>query len=148
MDISARYQPVKWLFIDVDANYSNGRAIEEMKGENYLPLAPVFTSIGGITYKSLKGLNAAIRYRYMGDRPANEDNSVIAKGYFVTDAVVSYERKRFEVGLSIQNLFDVRWKETQFDTESKLQNETTPVSEIHFTPGSPFFFKTHISFFF
>ena len=148
MDISARYQPVKWLFIDADANYSNGRAIEEMKGENYLPLAPVFTSIGGITYKSSKGLNAAIRYRYMGDRPANEDNSVIAKGYFVTDAVVSYERKRFEVGLSVQNLFDVRWKETQFDTESKLQNETTPVSEIHFTPGSPFFFKTHISFFF
>jgi TonB dependent receptor/TonB-dependent Receptor Plug Domain/CarboxypepD_reg-like domain len=148
VDISARYQPVKWLFIDADANYSNGRAMEEMKGQNYLPLAPVFTSIGGITYKSAKGLNAAMRYRYMGDRPANEDNSVIAKGYFVTDAVVSYEKKRFEVGLSVQNLFDVRWKETQFDTESKLQNETTPVSEIHFTPGSPFFFKTHISFFF
>jgi hypothetical protein len=148
MDISARYQPVKWLFIDADANYSNGRAIEEMKREDYLPLAPVFTSIGGITYKSSKGLNAAIRYRYMGDRPANVDNSVVAKGYFVTDAVVSYERKRFEVGLSVQNLFDVKWKETQFDTESKLQNETTPVSEIHFTPGSPFFFKTHISFFF
>ncbi len=148
VDISARYQPVKWLFIDADANYSNGRAIEEMKGEDYLPLAPVFTSIGGITYKGQKGLNAAIRYRYMGDRPANEDHSVVAKGYFVTDAVVGYERKKYEIGLSVQNLFDVRWKETQFDTESKLQNESTPVSEIHFTPGSPFFLKAHISFFF
>jgi outer membrane receptor protein involved in Fe transport len=66
----------------------------------------------------------------------------------VTDAVVSYERKKFEIGVSVQNVFDVRWKETQFDTESKLQNETSPVSEIHFTPGTPFFFKTHISFFF
>jgi hypothetical protein len=46
---------------------------------------------------------------------------------------MSYERKKFEIGVSVQNLFDVRWKETQFDTESKLQNETTPVSEIHFT---------------
>jgi outer membrane receptor protein involved in Fe transport len=147
-DLSIRYQPVKWLFVDMDANYSNGRAIEENKGENYLPLAPVFTSIGGITYKSSKGLNASLRYRYMGDRPANEDNSVIAKGYFVTDAVVSYERKKFEIGVSVQNLLDVRWKETQFDTESKLQNETIPVSEIHFTPGTPFFLKTHISFFF
>ena len=36
----------------MDANYSNGRAIEERKGKDYLPLAPVFTSIGGITYKS------------------------------------------------------------------------------------------------
>ena len=60
VDLSVRYQPVKWLFIDVDANYSNGRAIEEQKGEDYLPLAPVFTSIGGITYKSQIGLNAAI----------------------------------------------------------------------------------------
>ena len=122
--------------------------LKKRRGEDYLPLAPVFTSIGGITYKSNMGLNAGLRYRYMGDRPANEDNSVIAKGYFVTDAVVSYERKKFEVGVSIQNLFDVRWKETQFDTESKLQNEPTPVSEIHFTPGTPFFFKTHITFFF
>jgi outer membrane receptor protein involved in Fe transport len=84
----------------------------------------------------------------MGDRPANETNSVVAKGYFVTDAMMSYETKRLEVGLSVQNLFDVRWKETQFDTESKLRDETMPVSEIHFTPGSPFFFKTHLSFFF
>jgi outer membrane receptor protein involved in Fe transport len=148
VDLSARYQPVKWLFFDMDANYSNGRAVEEVKGEDYLPLAPVFTSIGGITYKSNMGLNGGIRYRYMGDRPANEDYSIVAKGYLVSDAVVSYERKKFEVGLSVQNLFDVRWKEAQFNTESKLQNETTPVSEIHFTPGTPFFFKTHIAFFF
>ena len=148
VDFSVRYQPLKWLFIDADANYSNGRAIDKQKGEDYLPLAPVFTSIGGITYKSVKGINAAVRYRFMGDRPANEYNSIVAKGYFVTDAVVSYERKKYEVGLSVQNLFDVRWKETQFDTESKLQNETAPVSEIHFTPGSPFFLKAHVSFFF
>jgi len=115
---------------------------------NYLPLAPVFTSIGGITYIGKKGLNAAIRYRYMSDRPANEDNSVVAKGYFVNDAFVSYERKKFGVGVSVQNLFDVKWKETQFDTESKLKNETAPVSEIHFRPGSPFFLNAHVTFYF
>lgn len=148
MDLSARYQPVHWLFIDLDANYSHGRAIDEAKGNDRIPLAPVFTSIGGITYSSNKGINASLRYRYMGDRPANEDNSVVAQGYFITDAVVSYERKKFEIGLSVQNLFDARWKETQFDTESKLQNEPIPVSEIHFTPGSPFFLKTHVAFYF
>ncbi len=148
IDVSARYQPTHWLFVDVDANYAHGRAIDEAKGEDRLPLAPVFTSIGGITYKGNNGINASLRYRYMADRPANEDNSVLAKGYFVTDAVVSYERKCFEIGLSVQNLFDVRWKETQFDTESKLQNEPLPVSEIHFTPGSPFFLKTHVAFYF
>ena len=148
LDVSLRYQPVNWLFIDVDANYCDSRSIAEMKGNDRIPLAPVFNSTGGITYKSQMGLNAAIRYRYMSDRPANEDNSVVAKGYFINDAAVSYERKKYETGLSVQNLFDVRWKETQFDTVSKLRNETNPVSEIHFTPGNPFFLKAHVSFFF
>jgi outer membrane receptor protein involved in Fe transport len=58
----------------------------------------------------------------MGDRPANEVNNTIAKGYFVADAALNYTRKKWETGLSVQNLFDNKWKETQFDTESRLQN--------------------------
>jgi outer membrane receptor protein involved in Fe transport len=84
----------------------------------------------------------------MGDRPANEDNTVIADGYFVTDAFVNYIKKNYEIGLSIQNLFNVKWKETQFDTESRLKNETAPVSEIHFTPGTPFFAKLSFTYLF
>ncbi|MBO9564360.1 MAG: TonB-dependent receptor [Niastella sp.] len=145
-DLSVRYQPLKWLYADVDFNYSHGRAADAPKGENYLPLAPQFTSIGGLTVKTKPGINASLRYRYMGDRPANEDNSIIAKGYFVTDAFVSYARKKYELGLAIQNLFDIKWKETQFDTESRLFNEAAPVSEIHFTPGTPFFAKLSFTY--
>jgi len=145
-DLSVRYQPLSWLYADVDLNYSHGRAAEASKGENYLPLAPQFTSIGGITVKTKPGINVSLRYRYMGDRPANEDNSVIASGYFITDAFVGYTRKKYEIGLAIQNIFDVRWKETQFDTESRLYSEPAPVSEIHFTPGTPFFGKLSFTY--
>ena len=145
-DLSVRYQPVKWLYLDMDANYSRGKAIDEKKGCDYLPLSPVFTSIGGITYKNKMGLNAGLRYRYMGDRPANETNSVIAKGYFITDAIMNFSYGKFEIGVTIQNLFDARWKETQFYTKSRLKNESEPVSEIHFTPGTPLFFKGNITF--
>lgn len=145
-DISLRYQPASWLYADVDFNYSHGRAVDEPKGADYLPLAPRFTSIGGITIKSKRSLNGSLRYRYMGDRPANEDNSTIAKGYFVTDAFVNYTRKKYEIGLAVQNLFDVQWKETQFETESRLRNEPRPVSEIHFTPGTPFFAKLSFAY--
>jgi hypothetical protein len=51
----------------------------------------------------------------------------------------NYTFRRQQVGLSVQNLFNTRWKETQFATESRLQHETAPVDEIHFTPGTPFF---------
>lgn len=148
LDFSLRYQPLKKLFIDADINYAKARFIDAAKGENFVPLAPKLTASGGISYKATKGLNGSLRYRYMGDRPANEQNTVIAKGYFVTDAVVAYTKKCFDISLSVQNLFDVRWKETQFETESRLKNESMPVSEIHFTPGTPFFLKLGLSVFF
>lgn len=135
VDLSLRYEPVRYWFADINLNYAHPRAIGEARGEDYIPLAPVFTSIGGITYRKEQGWNGSIRYRYMADRPANEDNSVVAQAYFVTDLAVNYTRKKWEAGIAIQNLFNTKWKETQFDTESRLKNEATPVSEIHFTPG-------------
>jgi outer membrane receptor protein involved in Fe transport len=84
----------------------------------------------------------------MADRPANETNTVVAKGYFIVDAAVNYSTKKWEMGLSIQNLLDRKWKETQFDTESQLKNEAAPVSEIHFTPGTPFFARLNLTLFF
>jgi outer membrane receptor protein involved in Fe transport len=74
----------------------------------------------------------------VGDRPANEDGSIVAKGYFLADALASYTKNRYTMGISIQNLFNTRWKETQFATESRLKDESAPVEEIHFTPGTPF----------
>ena len=147
-DLSLRYELSKNLYADADFTVTNPRALEVDKAESYLPLAPRFTSVGGITYRKEKGWNGSLRYRYMANRPANEDNSVVAKGYFVTDAAINYTKKNWEAGISIQNLFNTKWKETQFDTESRLQNETDPVSEIHFTPGTPFFARLSFSLFF
>lgn len=138
-DLSARYEVAKNLFADMDISLANPRAIGGSKVESYLPLAPRFTSVGGLTYRKGQGWNGSLRYRFMDNRPANENNSVVAKGYFVVDAAINYTKKKWEAGLSIQNLLNTKWKETQFDTESQLKTEASPVSEIHFTPGSPFF---------
>jgi len=148
VDVSLRYQVTPWLYVDTDVNLTNPKAKGVAEDEDYVPLAPTFTSIGGLSFRFPKGLNGSIRYRYMGDRAANEDNSVVAYGYFITDAVLKYTHAKFEISLSAENLFNTDWEEAQFDTESRLYNESDPVSEIHFTPGTPFFFKTAISFFF
>ena len=94
------------------------------------------------------GFNGSLRYRFMDDRPANEDYSVTAEGYFVMDAVLRYTQPKFELSFSVENLLDTDWNETQFDTESRLANEAEPVSEIHFTPGNPFFAKVGVGVFF
>jgi outer membrane receptor protein involved in Fe transport len=147
-DLSARYEVIKNLFADADISLADPRALHVPKTESYIPLAPRFTSVGGFTYRSEEGLNGSIRYRFMDNRPANEDNTVIAKGYFIVDAAINYTKKKWEAGISVQNLLNTKWKETQFDTESQLQTETMPVSEIHFTPGTPFFARLSFLLFF
>jgi outer membrane cobalamin receptor len=141
IDLSVRYQFNSWLFADVDLNFTKPRSKEAVEGENHIPLAPLATSIGGLSFQRKEGFNGSLRYRYMGDRPAVEDNSVIAKGYFIADAISNYTKAGYTIGLAVENIFDQQWKETQFNTESRLKNEAQPVSEIHFTPGTPLAFK-------
>ncbi|SHM01754.1 TonB-dependent receptor [Mucilaginibacter sp. OK098] len=148
LDFSTRYQPVKSFFFDLDVNYAHGRSLDDPAGKNYIPLAPVFSSTAGITYTNKNGLNGSLRYRFLADRPANEDYSLTAQGYFVNDLVFNYTRTKYEIGLTINNVFNVQWKETQFDTLTRLQHQTTPVDGIAFTPGTKFAAVLHVSYFF
>jgi len=141
IDLSIRYQPLDWLFWNFDTNYTLARSTEEESGNNYIPLAPDFTLVSGLNIIHKSGIYTGANIRYIKDRPANEDNSIVAEGYSVIDLNVGYNLKKLNFGAQIQNLLNTEWNETQFATESRLQNETAPVEEIHFTPGAPFFLK-------
>ncbi len=147
VDVSARYQLTGRLFLDADVNYSHGRIVNAPEGENRIPLAPSFTSIGGLTLKSPNGLSASLRYRHIDSRPAQEDNTIRARGYFLLDAVASYTRPRFQLGATAENLLNVAWNEAQFATDSQLRGEAASVNELNFTPGTPFFIKLNASVF-
>lgn len=146
LDLGLRYDINKYLNADADFNYSIPRAIGVASNENRIPLAPTITSIGGLSFKTNIGLSASLRYRYIADRPANELNTIVAKGYFINDAVLEYSMKKFVFGISAENIFNQTWKEAQFETESQLKGETVPVTEIHFTSGTPFFMKAKVAF--
>ena len=145
-ELGLRYQLNDWLYFDADANYTYARSIDEPKGQDYIPLAPDFTTTGGLSFQKLNGFSGGIRYRYLKNRPANEDNSIVAKGYFVSDLNLNYQYKKINFGVSVENIFNTEWNETQFATESRLQNELESVEEIHFTPGTPFFMKGKITY--
>lgn len=145
-DLGLRYQLNDWLYFDADANYTYARSIDEPKGQNYIPLAPDFTTTGGLSFQKVNGFSGGMRYRYLKNRPANEDNSIVAKGYFVSDLNLNYQYKKINFGVSVENIFNTEWNETQFATESRLQNELESVEEIHFTPGTPFFMKGKITY--
>ncbi len=147
-DVSMRCQLSNYIFIDADINYNHGRYVNLPEGHNYIPLAPSLTSVGGISLKKNKGINASLRYRYINSRPANEDNTVKALGYFLLDGVINYTHPKFQVGLTAENLLNAKWNQAQFDTQSRLKSESQSVDELHFTPGTPFYLKASLAIFF
>ena len=146
IDFGFRYQISKFINLNSDINYTYARSTEEPEGQNYIPLAPDLTSTGGISVTNYKGFSANLNYRYLKSRPANEDNSIVAKGYCISDFNINYQYKKINYGIIIENIFNTKWNETQFATESQLQNETESVEEIHFTPGTPFYIKGKITY--
>jgi len=148
IDLSARYQLTPWLFANLDVNLCKARDLQSPKSQNYLPLAVPLCSAGGLDIKLHNGLTAAISYRYLKARPANADNSLVAQGYFVTDMTINYHWTKWELGLDVQNLLNTHWRETQFETVSRLRNEPAPLDDMSYTPGTPFFAKLKLGFFF
>jgi len=145
-DLSLRYQATPWLYVDGDINYAYARAVGEPKGEDYIPLVPSLTSTGGVAVQLPWGISANLRYRYMNTKPATEDNTVQAKGYFVNDLLLNYAAGKWNFLIQAQKLFNTKWNEAQFETETRLRNEQEPVSELHFTPGTPFMIKAGLSY--
>lgn len=148
IDFSTRVQILEWLFAEGNLNYTYARSLEGEKGNNYIPLAPSLTSTGGLFVQHKSGFNGGFSYRFIADRPANEDFSLTAQGYTVFDLALNYTAQTYELGVSIENLFNTEWREAQFETESRITPSSESTTEIHFTPGTPFNIRAKIAFFF
>jgi outer membrane cobalamin receptor len=148
IDVSARYQLTDWLFADLNINLARPRLTDSAKKTGYLALAPTFTSTGGLDFKLNNGINGGLSYRYLHSRPGNNTNTLVADGYFVTDLKLNYTQKRYEVGLSIENLFNTKWNEFEAEEVSRLRGEAAPVDQMSFTAGTPIFAKLRVAVFF
>jgi hypothetical protein len=86
-------------------------------------------------------LNDGLRIK-TGRRPADVNRTAYAQPFTVFDWVNRYrlpvkvERGRLEAFFTIQNLFDVDWRQAQFFYESQLRGQPA-VTDIHFVPGTP-----------
>ena len=138
VEFTGTYSPSTWLSLDAAATFNRAKYVSAPSNGGAVPLAPTQTVSAGATLKHPIGTFASVRLRHVGARPANEDETLVARGFSIVSGLVGHRYRNFEAGLSVDNLFDSQWDEVQFATESRLQNEVAPVDEIHFTPGWPF----------
>jgi outer membrane receptor protein involved in Fe transport len=119
IDFEARYQILRWLVADYDLAYADPR----FTNGDAIPLAPTLLMNGGLTADVLPGLQVALRARYLDGRPAIEDRSLTARGWFLLDLIAQYRWRNVEVSLQALNLTNADWREAQFADMSCVRRE-------------------------
>ena len=141
VDFEIRAEVLPWLLLDYDLTYSDPRF--RITGEA-IPLAPTLLMNGGLTAYPIENFSAALRVRFLDDRAANEDRSVIARGYALIDLLVRYRWRNIEVSFDVLNLADTNWRETQFATDSCLRHEVGTDRRCPLNGGGPGISDTNI----
>jgi TonB-dependent Receptor Plug Domain len=132
VEVAARVTLLEWLSLSGDVTASRARFVN---GDE-VPLAPRLTARGDLTARLPWGLSASLEVRHVGDRFASEDRQQTARGYTLVDVGARYRVGSFEAFVSLENLFDVDYREAQFFFTSRLPGEPAAgVDDIHFTPG-------------
>jgi outer membrane receptor protein involved in Fe transport len=135
--MEGRLSILSWLWADVDISSAKGTIKNLPNGQNHIPLAPTLTATGGISVIRDKGFSGSIRFRHLSDRPANEDNSVVALGHTLFNASLAYNYKQFTFTINVENLLNSEWNEAQFATETRLKGEKQGITDLCYTPGNP-----------
>ena len=62
-----------------------------------------------------------------------------------TDLMLICRRKKYELGIAFEDLFNMDWNNEQFSMLSRLKDEPTPVEEIDFNSGVSFLIRLKLS---
>lgn len=105
----------------------------------YIDSAPHLTGNAALTLAGWKGWSGSLRYRHINSyRLDGEDPGVRASGFDVLDLGVTKRIRRWvDFNLSIDNLTDKRYFETQNYFESRISPGADVAARIHATPGYP-----------
>lgn len=103
----------------------------------YVDSAPHFVGNGGVTVSDYRGFFSYLGYRHVSNyRLDGEDPSVRASGLDVLDFSLKQRIRRWvDFNLSVDNLTDKRYFETQNFFESRVRPGDPVVARIHGTPG-------------
>ena len=110
--------------------------------------APKTVANAGLVLSEFHGFNSSLNWRGISSyRLDGEDPSIRAAGNDVVDFAVSKPLKKWvDLNVSIDNLFNKRFYETQNYFESRVCPTCDAASRIHATPGYPFTINFGLTF--
>jgi hypothetical protein len=93
------------------------------------------------------GFFASARFRYLGESPLIEDNSVRSAASLLVNAGAGYRMRNFEFRLDVFNLLDSDDDDIAYYYASRLPTEPeSGIEDIHFHPLEPRSVRFSVSF--
>jgi outer membrane receptor protein involved in Fe transport len=126
VELETRYEITPWLAADLDLTFSHSQLKANAGNGDGLALAPKQTWAGGLSARHALGpgtARAGLRIYGIGDRPASDDDVLVAKGFSQVDLHLGYRIDRFDFAFDIENLLNGTFRAAQFDTVSRLAGE-------------------------
>lgn len=122
-EFEGRLRILDWLFADLDVTVNDAKFTQNAGNGNSVALAPRLTFAAGLSAVTPFGLRGSLRFTGIGPRPATEDDFLTAQGSYLLDAFIGYRWRFIELGLSLENMTNSRYKAAQFATTSRLRTE-------------------------
>ncbi len=170
-ELETRFAFTDWLSADVDLTATKSAFVQNTGNGSAVALAPRYTWAAGLSARHPSGWRGGIRMYGVGDRPATEDEFLVAEGFTVFDLHAGYQARRWDIGLDIENLFDAKYRSAQFATTSRMRSEPSTnapappgtcgggsrlvtnganfggCEDVNFTPGYPFTVRVMTTFY-
>jgi len=133
------YKPLPWMTVDLDVAQTHARFTDFDPAGAHIPGAPAWVASSSITLGGDTGWFGALKARYFGPRPLNEDDSVRSRSSLIFNARAGY---KFDNGLRVQldvlNLFNAQTNQIEYYYLSRLPGEPiNGVADRHVHPAEP-----------
>lgn len=139
-DLGSRLQLLDWLSLSGSATLNTAEFRETGQP---IPQAPTMTGRGELTARLPSGLMASLQMVHLGARPLMQDRSITAQPWTVFNYAMRYRPvtkgwwRNMEGFVSVNNLMNTTWRQTQLAYETRLASDPAPVNGLQFTPGGP-----------
>ncbi len=143
-----QYVPTSWLAMDLALAFTRARFTEFDPAGDRIPGAPGTVGSAGITVGNLNGLFGSLRWRYIGNVPLIEDNSVRgrSRSRSSTDASGYALNDQWRVWLDVFNIFNSGDNDIEYYYVSRLPGEPAEgIADRHFHPVEPRIFRVSVS---
>jgi outer membrane cobalamin receptor len=136
LEFSSFWQPFDWLALDVTAATTDAKF--NLADDNHIPGSVGAVFGAGATLNFQNGVTGSLRIRHLGNAPLIEDNSVRSNPTTLVNFGLAYEFSSYTIDLDVFNVLNSKSNDVSYFYESKLENESLPVNDMHFHPVEPF----------